>query len=225
MDRIRRRIVYNGLLWGIVSFGLSWLAVFITVPPNPLGLDARNWQQVSWLLLNLNLVPVSGSTVSSSLFANFFTTDFLETHPHLRLLRIIPLLSAIIGSILLSESMGFTTRPIHLIKNGAALSGGYVAGGLATIVISDARPEFTMVIAVFGIVGLSLYIGSTIADKFVRGIPVIALTSLGGIFLIGIVFLAGFTYIIQVLLPLVTFALIGGETGSILIYFAREYGY
>lgn len=219
---IRERQTLYGLFWGAAAFIAGWVISFLILPQDPLGLGVPDWKQTAWVFINLNGIPISGSAFDPSFLAAFRLYDTIQTRPELAPLRILPILLTVPAAVLANEGIGYTRRSWYLIQNSAFVVLGYVAAGLATIVITDARPGLSVFLGLFVLVGLGIVVGSMIVRMINKAVPVLALTTLGGILLIGIAVISGIALILQTILPLIILSLVGSEIGGGLLYVTRN---
>jgi hypothetical protein len=66
------------------------------------------------------------------------------------------------------------------------------------------------------------YIGGTVTQRFTAGLPVFAVTSLGGVVLIGLLVVLGGLVVLQSIAPLVGVSLVGVTVGAVLAWTARN---
>lgn len=219
---VRERQTLYGLFWGAAAFFAGWLTLLLVLPPDPLGLGVPDWKQAAWVFINVNGIPISGSSFDSGFLAAFRLYDVAQTRPELAPLRVLPIVLTIPAAVLANEGIGYTRRYRYVIENSAFVVLGYLAAGLTTIVVTDARPGLSALLGLFVLVGLGIVVGSMVVGLINEAVPVLALTTIGGIILIGIAAIAGIALILKTILPLLVLSFIGGEIGGGLVYVTRN---
>jgi hypothetical protein len=217
---IRRHQLLYGSLWGAVAFSAGLLATFLVIPPGLL--DVEKWRTAAWLFLNANWIPIAGIRVMgiSGIGTN---VNVINATGQLRPLYALPPLLVTLAALLTGDSLGYTTRPWHVVQNCAGAIAGYLGAALITILASGARPAVAVVILLGGLLGGGLFIGSTVANRLTGGLPVFGVTTLGGLAAIGLAVILGGATVITALAPLVALSLVGVFAATVLLLIVRSF--
>lgn len=219
MRGVRRRQLIYGVAWGAAAFlvgvAATWLAVGTQFSP-----DLPRWRAAAWVYLGANYVGVEG--IGSGLTLVGVRTNMLSVRPEFAYLRALPVGLCVLAGVLVSDSIGYTSRPRYLIENGVSIALGYAIVGIAVIFLSNAQPSFTSLLLVFLGGGVALFIGGTVISRVSGDLPFLGVASLGTVFLVGLLVLAGGFVIVQTLAPLFVIPVAGGLGSAVLLYIARS---
>jgi hypothetical protein len=142
----------------------------------------------------------------------------------------VPLLVSALGAVGANISLGGTRDGWTMLQNSATVVGGYVPMALLAMVWGRATPTLGAMIIVLAVGLLALFVGSTVVGSATgsigsrgRGVPVIGVTSLGSLALIGlVVLLVGFVAI-RVVIPIAITAAGGAILGTAFVYAGRNF--
>lgn len=218
--RIRQRQLLYGTVFGLATFLVGWLITYVLTPSDLLTNFPR-WKVTLWVFLSAHFVSISGLQLGG-LSSAFTQVDLITQIPTLRSLRVVPILLTALGGVMMVEAMNYTTRFKYLIQNSGALLTGYLAAGLLAFVISEAQPGVALIIVLAVLLAGGAYIGGTVTQRFTAGVPVFAVTSLGGVVLIGLLVVLGGLVVLQSIAPLVGVSLVGVTVGAVLAWTARN---
>jgi len=181
MARLRHKQLRYGLLSGVLAFGAGWALVTLQAGTN-LFPETPRWQATLWVWLGLNRVSLSVGSLGLE-----------KVQPASQ--ASLPELFGFLPLVLVALAAGYTCYNIrarsisHNIQNAMNAGAGYFLAGLLAIVVSNIQPALSTTIALAVFVGAGLWIGSTLAGTL--SIPVIGISSLGGLAAIGILVLVG----------------------------------
>lgn len=217
---IRRYQLQYGILWGASAFLVGLAATFLVAPPDlP---DVEKWRTAAWIFLNAHGIPIAGIRVLG--FSGIGrSVNLIEATDQLRALYTLPPILITLAAVLTGDSLRYTTRAKYLVQNCAGAIAGYIGAALVTIVASGARPGVAFVILLGGLLGGGLFIGSTVANKLAGGLPIFAVTSLGGLAAIGLAIILGGITVITALAPILAIALASTLLATVLLLTVRSF--
>lgn len=218
--RVRQRQLVYGSIFGVATFLVGWAITYLLTPPEILtGLP--EWKATLWVFLSAHFISISGVQLGG-MRTMFTKVDLIAQLPMLQSLRVVPVLITALGGIMMVEAVGYTRRFSYLLQNSGALLIGYLSAGLIAFVVSEAQPDVAMLVVLGVVIGGAAFIGGTVTQRLTGSIPVFAITSIGGIILIGLLIILGGFVILQSIAPLVAISVVGITVGAILAWIARN---
>jgi len=172
-------------------------------------------------LASAHYVPVSGVQIGG-IGSVFSQVDLVREVPSLRTLRAVPILLTALGGLMMVEAVGYTRRLRHIFENSSWLLLGYLPAGLLIIVLSGAQPGVTFLLVIAAVVASAVTIGAKLGQRLAVGVPVVALTSLGGLAAVGLLVLIGGFAILTVIGPFIGISFAGTALGGLLAWTARN---
>jgi len=218
--RIRERQLVYGSIYGVATFIVGWLIAYLFTPQSLLT-EVPRWKSTLWVYLSAHFVSISGLQVAG-VFNAFSEVDLVSQVPALHSLRAVPFLIVALGGVVTDETVGYSTRFWHLIQNSGSVLIGYLSAGLLAFVASEAQPGVSVLIVGGVVLGSAVLIGSTVTQRFTRGIPVFALTSVGGLLLVGLLVVLGGVVVLSSIWPLIGVSVVGAFSGACLSYIVRN---
>lgn len=209
----------RGAIWGAAAFlagvGLAW---WVLGP----GASPDRFNRAMWLYLSGHYATVGPISVAG----------LVEVLPRLGLVsagqystvwHALPVLVVGLAAAGMNISMGYTLSPDYILRNSAAVLVGYLPSALIAIIWSGASGPVGTYLLVIAAGFFALAIGSRAIGGALGGLPVFAVTSIGGLVLAGLLVLVGGLFVLELLLPVAIFAAGGGALGSALVFVARAY--
>ncbi|MFW6436873.1 MAG: hypothetical protein ACOCYZ_04500 [Halococcoides sp.] len=218
--RVRQQQLKYGAVFGLATFFVGWAITYVLTPPDLL-IDTSRWKVTLWVFLSAHFVSISGLQLGG-LSSAFSQVDLIAQEPMLRGLRAVPILLTALGGVMMVEAVNYTTRFKYLIQNSGALLTGYLSAGLLAVVVSGAQPSVAVIIVLAVLLAGGTYIGSTVTNRLTTGLPVFAVTSLGGVVLIGLLVVLGGLVVLQSIAPLIGVSLVGVTIGAVVAWTARN---
>lgn len=214
---VRQRQLFYGGIWGGGAFLTGLLLTYILVPE---GFGLERWRASAWFFLSANRVPIAGVQLSG-VSGIGQTADLIATTGRLEALYALPPVLITFAGVLTADSVGYTTRSWYIFQNTLAGSFGYVFVGLAIIVFSGARPTVGLIVILGGLFGGALLVGSQVANSLGQ-IPILGVTTIGGLTLIGLaIILGGFT-VVAVLAPMIGLGAFAAAAAAMLLKAIRR---
>lgn len=218
--RVRQRQLLYGTAFGVAGFLVGCLITHLVTPAGFLE-DMPRWKVTVWVFLSAHFVPISGLQVGG-LSAAFTRVDLVSQVPALQTLRVVPVLLTALGGLLVVEAVNYTTRLKHLIQNSGALLMGYLSTGILLFVVSEAQPGVSILLVLAAVLGGCAYLGGVVTQRITGGVPVFAVTSVGGIVAIGLLVVLGGVVVLQAIAPLIGVSVVGVLAGALLAWIARN---
>ena len=215
--RLRKRQAVYGAVIGISVYVVGFVICSYAV--NYLGLYPDTDDSTHLIWLSANFVQFRSLELGSQYLQK---VDLLAQNPQLKLLRLFPPLLFAAGALLLNDVIGGTRRLRHTVENSLWLLAGYVPAGLYSLAGTNARPGATLAIYGGGLAIFALAIGSAFLSRATPGLPLIGITSLGTILLVGLLALVAGVWLIDAIYPLVAYAGACAIGGGLLCYAARN---
>lgn len=212
---IRRRQAVFGLIYGAGGFAVAWLLVFVLLPSNFLTQVPR-WRAATLLLVNAHYLEITGLVA-----LGLGTADFIANTQALGYVRAVALLSIVLAGALTADAVGRTSQFKHYLENSAAALAGYLPALTGAIFATNARPAIQLILLLAVGLTVATYVGAGIAQKVTGGLPIFAITSLGGLAAIGLLVLVAGSTVIAVIWRGVAMTVGGATAGGILLYSTR----
>ncbi|MFB6302785.1 MAG: hypothetical protein ABEH78_08000 [Haloferacaceae archaeon] len=216
--RIRQRQLVYGTLFGAGAFVLGWALTYLFLSPNFLS-ETPTWQAALLLYINGHFVEITDATVGG---IGVGTVDLITELPNLGHVRALPPLSLILASVLTAEAVGYSSRGRHILQNAASAAIGYVPAVAIGMVVSGARPGISLIVLLGVGLAISTYIGAGIVQKVTGGLPILAITSLGGLAAIGLLTILGGLVVLNAIWPLLAMIALSVIAGGVLMYAVRN---
>lgn len=216
----QQSVLAYAILWSGVTFGAGILLTWWELPAEAVALDIPEWKLATWFWLNAHGIGIAGSQVGG-VTMTFQSFNFTNEFPKLHLLSVFPIVFAATVSVLVTATMG-RIREKYILENCASAAIGYTIVGLGAILVSEARPGIGLLIGVMLALGLAAYVGSVLANAL--PIPVLAVTSIGVLILIGLFAVGSLATLAAVLMPLGKKVAIGAGMGAAALWLASNLG-
>lgn len=216
---IREKQLRYGFLFGFGTFVMGWGITHFFTPASVLP-DHSRWQVSLWMYLSAHSVSISNAALGQT--GNVFVQTDLVEASSLEPIRAVPVLITAIGGLLMVQVVGYTRRLRYVLENSFSLLVGYLTTGILAIIISGASPGMTVILVLALVLATAVAVGSVLAKRLTVGIPVVALTSIGGLAAIGLVVFVGGLGLLAIFGPFVLVSTIGVLGGGLFAWTARN---
>jgi len=209
-----------GIVYGLLGFAIGSAVIFWLI--GSAG-DASRFNRALWLYLSAHMSTV-GPVAADTPARLFDRLGLVHGGARSPAWHVVPVLGSLVAAIGCNLAMGRTKRGDYIAQNSLVAGAGYMIAALGGLVVSNAAPAITTPAFVLAGGFLALAVGSRAVSRATSGgVPIIGITSLGTLVLIGVIIIAIGFVILRVLLPVAMYALVGALGGGTLVYSARNY--
>lgn len=208
-----------GAMWGALAFGAGVAVAWWIIDP---GTPPSRLKRAVWVFLSSHYVTIGPIQVEATV-RSLPRLGVVTRGERPVLWHSIPILVGAIGATGINMGLGRTTDPNKILKNSGLLLIGYLPIALIAAVWSGAVGAVGWLLAIIAGAFLALAVGSRAVGGTTQGTPVLAITSLGGLLIIGLILLLGGLLILEILIPIAALAASGIVLGSGVVYVARTY--
>lgn len=216
---ISERQQRTGAIWGALAFIAGVSVAWWLVEP---GNETDRLKVATWIFLSSHYVAI-GPIEVDAILNNMPRLALVTRGGRSELWHAIPVFVTALAATGVNISLGRTKDPNLLIQNSAMVLIGYLPVALIAAVWSDATGAAGMLLVVIAGAFLALAVGSRAVSGTTQGTPVLAITSLGGLVVIGLIVLLGGWFIVRLLIPVAALAVAGVVLGTAVVYAARNY--
>lgn len=206
-----------GAIWGVIAFLGGAAATWWVVEPNG---EATRLNRTLWLYLSAHYRPM-GPLPVEAVVQSYPRLALVESGARPKVWYLIPVATSALGAAGANITLGRTHDWQKIAENSALVLLGYLPAALIGVVWSEAAPSLGFFLIIVGGAFLALAVGSRAVGSATQGTPVLGVTSLWGLFGIGLLVLLGGFLVINLLLPIAVFALIGSAVGTGVVFVAR----
>lgn len=201
----------------VIAFLGGVAATWWVVEPNA---EATRVNRALWVYLSAHFRPL-GPLPVEAVVSSYPRIGVVESGNRPKVWYLIPVAAAALSAAGANVTFGRTHDWQKIAKNSALILIGYLPAALIGVVWSNAAPSLGFFLIIVGGAFLALAVGSRAVGSATQGTPVLGVTSLWGLFGIGLVILLGGIVVINLLLPIAAFGIIGGAVGTATIFIAR----
>lgn len=215
----QRQLVY-GTIFGVCTFLAGWITIHPLMPAEILS-GLPRWKATLWVFLSAHFMSVSGLQIGG-LGAAFTDVDLIAQFPTLRGFRALPILFTMLGGLLMVEVVNYTKRLTYLLQNAAALLIGYLGSGVLTFIISDMQPGASLMVFLGVLIAGATVVGSKVTQRLTGNLPILGVTSVGSIVLVGLLVIFGGLTVLQAIGPFIGVSTVGVVFAGGLAWIARN---
>jgi len=217
---VRQQQMKYGFAIGLGVFLCGTVLTHLLLPGSTLSEFAR-WKVTIWTYLSAHFVSISAMRFGGISYA-YTEVDLINAFPALQSLRAVPILLVTLGSVLVVDSVDYTSRFKYILQNSASVLLGYLSAAIVAFVLSGAQRGTAMYLMLVALAAAGLFIGSRVVGGLTGGLPIFGIASLGGIVLIGIFTIFGGLMVIRSIGPLFLVAASGAFAGAVLSWLVRN---
>jgi hypothetical protein len=164
--------------------------------------EIPRWKATLWVYLGTHFVDLAQTNSLGMVTREVSLVSALDLPQYIHL---VPALAVGVASAYTCYRLG-ASRIRHNVENALHVSVGYLAIGLTSILVTGMRPNASTVLLIGAFIFGALWLGSNLVNTATGGFPIIGITSLGTLVLIGLLVLVGGAAILTAIWGLVVVA-------------------
>lgn len=203
---------YYALFSAGVVFAAGWAISIILIEEGSIN-GVPRWRSTLWYFLTNHGIPLSTAYNTQSSVG--VSSPLLATEEP-SFVRLIPVVAAAVAGAYTSYKK--SSRSIQTAASNALTAGSaYFLIVLLAIVLTDIQPELSSLLLIGALIAGAAWLGSSFLGTFTRGIPIIGVASIGTVFALGFILIAGSAAIISILWELIAISYVGAAVGGVAV--------
>lgn len=203
---------YYALFSAGVVFAAGWAISIILIEEGSIN-SVPQWKSTLWYFLTNHGIPFSTAYNTQSSIE--VSSPLLATEEP-SFVRAIPVVATAVAGAYTSHK-GSSRGIKNATSNALTAGSAYFLIALLAIVLTDIQPELSSLLLIGALIAGAAWLGSSFFGSFTRGIPIIGVASVGTIFALGFILIAGSAAIISVLWELIAISYVGAAVGGVAV--------
>lgn len=196
MVRYRARRVRHGTAAAAVAFVAGWAVTALVA--STAAFNEPRWQSTLWVYLGAHFLELAEpATIISYQYLNPVEIADVPTAIYL-----VPIAAVGVAAAYTCHEIR-SSRLKHNVSNALGAGMGYFLAGLLAVVVTDMRPNISVILIAAVVIGGGIWIGSTVVRTTTGGLPFIGVTSLGTVAIVGLLVIGGGATIARALAGLI----------------------
>lgn len=203
---------YYALFSAGVVFAAGWAISIILIEEGSIDSVPR-WRSTLWYFLTNHGIPLSTAYNTQSSVG--VSSPLLATEEP-SFVRAIPVVATAVAGAYTSYKKS-ASRIKTAASNALTAGSAYFLITLLAVVLTDIQPDLSSLLLIGALIAGAAWLGSSFLGTFTRGIPIIGVASVGTIFALGFILIAGSAAIISILWELIAISYLGAAAGGVAV--------